>query len=62
MSRTIRHVCDKLGNWEVMELYGQYRSGVTLGELARRYNMSGSTVRETVRRVEERARKMGVRA
>ena len=61
MPRPVRHVCDKLSDWEVMELYMSYRGGVSLSEIARRYRMSYSTARETVRRVEARARELGLR-
>ena len=58
MSRRVTHVCDKLSDWEVAELYVAYRSGVGKATLRRRYRMSGATLNKTIARFEHLGRRM----
>mgnify|MGYP002620819093 CR=1 FL=1 len=55
------HLCKKLSDWECMELYQAYQLGVTKTELRRRYHMSGSTLNQTIRNIEDAGRMMGFR-
>ena len=58
--RTVRHICDKLSDWECMELYVEWLSGESKAVLGRRYKMSVSTVTETISRIEAAARGLGL--
>lgn len=48
----VRHISEKLSDWEVAEMYIAYRRGVPKRELSERYGISGSTLNDTIRRFE----------
>ena len=50
--RVRKHICDKLSDWEVAELYVLYRGGTSKRVLAMRYGMSASTLNDVLRRFE----------
>ena len=58
--RTVRHLCDKLSNWECMELYASWRMGTPKRILELRYGMSGTTINQTIERAEAAARGLGL--
>ena len=58
--RTVRHICDKLSDWECMELYVEWLSGESKTVLGRRYKMNNDTVTQTIDRIEAAARGLGL--
>lgn len=54
------HLSFSLADWEVMELYKDYRSGVTKSKLAERYRMSYRNIDRLIAKVEQAARDRGL--
>lgn len=56
----MRRLSDLLSDWEVIEMYRDWRLGVSSDALADRYGCTARSVRRMCRRVECAAREMGL--
>ena len=51
-------LCKSLSNWEVAEMYQEYRRGVSAAELRRRYGLNNTSFKRIITRFEELGRRV----
>ena len=60
MSTGARHICDKLSDWECVELYLSFRMGTAKKALCGRYTVSKRTLNQIIDRIEATAHGLGL--
>ena len=51
-------LCRSLSNWEVAELYQDYKRGVKVSVLKQRYRLNSTSLRRVITRFEELGRRL----
>lgn len=51
-------LCKSLSNWEVAEMYQEYKRGVSAAELRRRYGLNNTSFKRIITRFEELGRRL----
>ena len=51
-------LCKSLSNWEVAELYQDYKRGVKVSVLKQRYRLNSTSLRRVITRFEELGRRV----